>query len=182
MVLVERLRTSVLRRYWPEPSMPPAITTWSPILLHPGCFLLNVCSCGNFDANCHPLMLVEFEMLTWYSRILCPWIIRKLSWEILTAHGVFISTGNAGPATHSVDPAARKSEVLFNMGPGCPPIRYVPTFSTVTGAAILLGCGSWLIMFSSHLRFWTSNTRHAAVQLPPQETIFWLAPVVAKVE
>ena len=132
MVLVEGWRTSTL-------TPPPAITTWSPILLHPGFTHLYVISCGNFDADCHPLLLVGFVVSTWYSRISFLLIIRKLSWEILTAHGRSAVTGIAGPATHSVDPAARKS-VVFGV-PGArydgydkPPIRYVPMFSILTDA------------------------------------------------
>ena len=151
----------MLRRY-SEPSTPPAITTWSPILLHPGWNHLLVCSCGNFDADCHPLLLVGFEMSTWYSRILFRSIIRKLSWEMLTAQGCSISTGVDGPATHSVDPASRKSDVLF-MLLEYPPMRYVPTFSIVTGAETILGCVRSPTTCSSHSWFSTSNTRHDAV-------------------
>ena len=103
---------------------------------------------------------------------------------MLTAHGRFISTGIAGPPAHSVDRAARKSDVLLILL-GYPPMRYVPTFSIVTDAAELLGCGSSPIRVSSHSWFSTSNTTHDAVRLPvspPHVTIFELGPVVAKVE
>ena len=61
----------------------------------------------------------------------------------------------------------------------------MPTVSIVTDAAKLLGWGRSPTTCSSHSWFSTLNTRHDAVQLgvyPPQETIFGLGPVVAKVE
>ena len=103
---------------------------------------------------------------------------------MLTAHGKFISTGIAGPPVHFVDRAARKSDVFLILL-GYPPMRYVPTFSIVTGAAELLGCGNSPIRVSFHSCFSLSNTRHVAVRLPvcpPHTTSFELGPVVAKVE
>ena len=103
---------------------------------------------------------------------------------MLTAHPLCTFTGNAGPSAHSVNPAAKKSEVLLMLHD--PPMRYVPTFSIVTGAAELLGWGSSPIRVSSHSWVFTSNTRHDAVSpyivYPPHVTIFELGPVVAKVE
>ena len=103
---------------------------------------------------------------------------------MLTAHGLFISTGNVGPDTHSIDRSARKSDVPPILL-GYPPMRYVPTFSTVTDAALLLGCSSSPIRVLFHSWFSTSNTRHDAVRFevfPPHVTIFEVGPVVAKVE
>ena len=133
-------------------------------------------------ALCHPLLLVGSVMSTLYSRISVPWIMMKLWLEILTAHGSFISTGIAGPATHCVEDAPKKSVVLELLLRD-PPMRYVPMFSILTAAWLPLGCRSWPIVLASHP--WLVNTRQDAVQTPlkpPQVTSLGLAPVVAKVE
>ena len=82
---------------------------------------LDVFSCGNFVADCHPLLLVGFEMSTWYSRIFFPKIIRKLSWEMTTAQRARTSAANYFKGIHSSN-----SATFF---PRCPKMsHFFPTF------------------------------------------------------
>ena len=78
-----------------------------------------------------------------------------------------METGRSGPAVHSVSPDARNSVVSLQYLQ-YPPMRYVPTFSTLTAAwsCLLRLLVKSPITFFSQRWFSTSSTRQELVAPP----------------
>ena len=76
-----------------------------------------------------------------------------------------MGTGRSGPAVHSVSPDARNS-VVVGLLVAAPPMRYVPTFSTLTAACLVLLIVKSPITFFSQRWFLTSSTRQELVAPP----------------
>ena len=74
-----------------------------------------------------------------------------------------METGRFGPAVHFVSPDARKS-VVVGLLLAAPPMRYVPTFSTLTAACLPLLIVKSPIRFFSQRRFSTLSTRQELVR------------------
>ena len=77
-----------------------------------------------------------------------------------------METGRSGPAFHSVSPCARKSVLLVVPLLPDPPMRYVPTFSTLTAAGYVLLFVKSPITFFSQRWFSKSSTRQELVAPP----------------